>query len=88
LLQTSAELLLTISIFYALFAMMLVVAFYLLRFPPLARFLTKFGVWIRPFLLIGLGIFILTESVIFERADEAGETTSAAAGAGGIVDND
>jgi cadmium resistance protein CadD (predicted permease) len=70
LMQTSSELTITICIFYILFALMLLLAYYTLKFPPIARFLTKFGIWIRPFLLIGLGIFILSESILFERGGD------------------
>jgi cadmium resistance transport/sequestration family protein len=52
----------TLSVFYILIGVWCYVAYQLTRHPAVASILTRYGHAIVPFILIGLGIFILVES--------------------------
>jgi cadmium resistance transport/sequestration family protein len=56
----------TLSIFYFLVGVWCLVAYLLTRQPSLAKLLSRYGHAIIPFVLIGLGIFILIESKTYE----------------------
>lgn len=57
-----ASLAVIISIFFLLVGVWCYVAYVLTRQPTVAQFLTRYGKAVVPFVLIGLGIFILVES--------------------------
>ncbi|WP_013321673.1 cadmium resistance transporter [Gloeothece verrucosa] len=56
------ELMVIVSVFIILIGVWCAVAYRLTRYPLIARFLTRFGKRLVPFVLIGLGIFILIDS--------------------------
>jgi len=82
--ETVSEVILTLVIYYALTLIMCVVALLVLRFRYIAQFMQKYGLWIRPLLLIGLGLYILSDSIlmiVIKRAINGG-------GGGGDDDDD
>lgn len=60
--SSQTELIITMIVFYVLVAVWCVTAYLLTRQPPMARVLTRYGHVIVPFVLTGLGIFILVKS--------------------------
>jgi cadmium resistance protein CadD (predicted permease) len=58
------EILLTVIIVYAATLIMYLLAYFVLQFRYVARMLHKYGNWIRPLMLIGLGIYILSDSIL------------------------
>eukprot|EP00475_Leptophrys_vorax_P025974 TRINITY_DN3634_c0_g1_i2.p1 TRINITY_DN3634_c0_g1~~TRINITY_DN3634_c0_g1_i2.p1 ORF type:complete len:364 (+),score=81.44 TRINITY_DN3634_c0_g1_i2:704-1795(+) len=63
--STAAEIVVIVIAFYIMVAITLSIAFCVVRAPPIARFMGRFGVWLRPFMLMALGLYILKSSVIF-----------------------
>lgn len=55
-----------LGIFYLMLGVWCYTAFLLTRYPTLARFLTHYGEKITPWVLIGLGIFILIENETYQ----------------------
>lgn len=51
-----------LSVFYFLIGVWCFIAYWLTRHPTLAKFLTRYGNALVPFVLIGLGVYILIES--------------------------
>jgi cadmium resistance transport/sequestration family protein len=56
------ELIVILSVFFTLVAVWCGVAYYLTRHPAISSLLTRYGKTIVPFVLIGLGLFILIEN--------------------------
>jgi cadmium resistance transport/sequestration family protein len=52
----------TLSVFYFLVGVWCVIAYWLTRHPALAKLIARYGQKVVPFVLIGLGIFILIDS--------------------------
>ncbi|MBD1909892.1 MULTISPECIES: cadmium resistance transporter [unclassified Leptolyngbya] len=52
----------TLSVFFALIAVWCGIAYRLARFPAIAHVLTRYSHWLVPFILIGLGLYILIEN--------------------------
>lgn len=59
-------LMMTLVVFFLLIGVWCYVAYRLTQFPAIARVLTRYGHAIVPFVLIGLGIFILLESKTYQ----------------------
>ncbi|MBD1998008.1 cadmium resistance transporter [Leptolyngbya sp. FACHB-541] len=59
-------LLLILTVFFVLIGVWCYVAYRLARFPAIAHLLTRYGRAIVPFVLIGLGMFILLESKTYQ----------------------
>ncbi len=60
--STKTELLITLIVFYVLLVVWCITAYFLTRQATVAQILTRYGHVIVPFVLIGLGIFILIKS--------------------------
>lgn len=60
--STKTELLITLIVFYVLLVVWCIAAYFLTRQATVAQILTRYGHVIVPFVLIGLGIFILIKS--------------------------
>jgi cadmium resistance protein CadD (predicted permease) len=56
----------TIVIFYILLALWILSSYLMLRAKFIAELLSKYGEYLVPPLLIGLGLYILKDSVVFE----------------------
>ena len=54
-----------ISVFMAMTAVWCTMGYYLVRHPLLEKRMRRFGRVVLPFVLIGLGIYILTEAFLF-----------------------
>lgn len=52
----------TLVVFFVLIAVWCAIAYRLARFPAIAHILTRYSHWLVPFVLIGLGIYILVEN--------------------------
>jgi cadmium resistance protein CadD (predicted permease) len=55
-----------LSVYFAMVGVWCYMAYQLVRHPIVARVLTRYGAAIVPFVLIGLGIFILMDSEIYK----------------------
>ena len=60
-----SELIVLVAIFMAMTALWCIAAYYLVNHPLVASKIRRIGHIILPFVLIGLGIYILTESFVF-----------------------
>ncbi|MBD1843466.1 cadmium resistance transporter [Cyanobacteria bacterium FACHB-63] len=64
--STPITLAITVAVFFIMIAVWCIVANLLSRHPAIAQFITRYGDRIVPFVLIGLGIYILVESKTYE----------------------
>lgn len=61
-----SELLITLGIFYTLVGLWCYLAYQLIRHRQIAYILTRYGKFLTPFILIGLGLFIIIESESYQ----------------------
>jgi cadmium resistance protein CadD (predicted permease) len=63
--NSSLEVLMLVSVFMAMTAVWCAIGYYLVRHPLLERRMRHFGHIVLPFVLIGLGIYILSDAFLF-----------------------
>jgi cadmium resistance protein CadD (predicted permease) len=62
--ETPSEILLTLAIFYTATFILCTVAWSLVKCSLVARFMQKYGNWVRPVMLMCLGVYILSDSIL------------------------
>lgn len=60
--QNLVDLIVTLTVFFVLIGVWCYVAYRLIRYPAIARVFTRYGQKLVPFILVGLGLWILIES--------------------------
>jgi cadmium resistance protein CadD (predicted permease) len=64
--ESFSEILFTLAIFYISTAVLCFTAYLLVRCSLIARFMQKYGAWVRPLMLISLGIYLLSDSILWK----------------------
>lgn len=62
--NSSSEVITLVAVFMAMTAIWCAIGYYLVRHPLLERRMRRFGRVVLPFVLIGLGVYILTDSFL------------------------
>jgi cadmium resistance protein CadD (predicted permease) len=62
--ETMPEILLTLVVFYSGTAVLCTIAYFLVKCSLVAKFMQKYGAWVRPLMLIALGCYILSDSIL------------------------